>query len=322
VGQYKRKLKKGERWFYSGQYLGITYFSKAIYLTKQAAKMAERTRISELDEQARNPDAREMFLLELINARLDQLQLKRSHTYYRMSKAYFQKLLNGIGDILVTTIKKESVNTLFELEARRLTAAGKTHHKLNEFIRVTKALFNYGIKVYDLNMKNPCVGLDLYPIDIKTKYIPTEEEIAAVYVKLNPKQKILFDFVKESGARINEAVRFFNNPEISHDQIVLYTRKSKNSNLTPRHIPKPECLSQDYSGLHGEWKDPNPRFIEGVVRELELPTSWNFHNLRHRIASIWANSGMSTIEIMQRLGHSNIGTTMKYLQLLGFTNRL
>lgn len=321
MGQYQRKIKKGERWFFSGQYFGVKYHSKAIYFTKAECKQAERKRITELDEQARNPDQKEMLLLELINIRLDNLQLKRSKTYYRMSKAYFQKLLDHSGNIPVQLISKQEINKLFENEAKRLTAKGKTHHKLNEFIRVVKALFNYGIKVYDLNMKNPCYGLELYPIDIKTKYIPSDEEIAEVYGRLNEKQKVLFNFVKESGARINEAVRFFNNPEINGNLIILYTRKSKNSNLTPRHIPKPECLSQDYSGLKEEWRHPNPRFIEEAVKELEQSTPWNFHNLRHRIASIWANSGMSTIEIMQRLGHSNIGTTMKYLQLLGFTSR-
>ncbi|MBF0466101.1 MAG: tyrosine-type recombinase/integrase [Nitrospirae bacterium] len=44
-----------------------------------------------------------------------------------------------------------------------------------------------------------------------------------------------------------------------------------------------------------------------------------FNNLRHRRAFIWANSGMSTLEIMQRPGHSNISTTMGYRRLLGFT---
>ncbi|MBF0487991.1 MAG: site-specific integrase [Nitrospirae bacterium] len=46
---------------------------------------------------------------------------------------------------------------------------------------------------------------------------------------------------------------------------------------------------------------------------------WAWHNLRHRRASIWANGGMSTLEIMQRRGHNNISTTMGYLRLLGFT---
>lgn len=322
MGQYSRKLNKGTRWFYSGSYLHQFYHSKAIYLTKSECKTAERKHIAEMDKQLRNPEYKEMSLLDLINSRLDQLQLKRSSTYYRMSKAYFKKLLDHVGNLSVSTIRKEAVNKLFENEARRLTAKGKTHHKLNEMMRVIKALFNYGIRVHDLDMKNPCWGLELYPIDIKTKYIPSDEEIIAVYVLLNPKQKILFDFVKESGARINEAVRFFNNPERSRNLITLYTRKAKNSNLTPRHIPNPECLSRDYSGLKGEWKPQNARFIEEAVRALKQPKPWNFHNLRHRIASIWANSGMSTIEIMQRLGHSNLSTTQRYLQLLGFTNRL
>lgn len=324
MGQYRRKLRKGERWFFSGSYLGVVYHSKAMYKTRAECKAAERRYIAELEEKIKHPDRQEMYLLDLINSRLDQLHLKRSSTYYRSCKRYYQKLLDHLGDVLVTTIRKDEVNRLFESEAKRLTAKGRTHHKLNEMIRAVKALFNHGIKVHDQDMKNPVWGLDLYPIDIKTKYIPSDEEISDVYALLNPRQKLLFDFVRETGARVNEAVWFFNNQDvkpISDRLITLYTKKAKNSNLTPRHIPRPECLNRDYSELQDEWKHPNPRFIEEAVKKLKQPTPWNFHNLRHRIASIWANGGMSTLEIMQRLGHSNLSTTQRYLQLLGFTGR-
>lgn len=310
MGQYKRKLKKGERWFYSGQYLGVKYFSKAIYLTKQEAKNAERKHITDLDEQARNPHHREINLLYLINERLDEIKIKRSKTYYRMSRAYFIKLVTHTGNVPVHTISRETLHKLFEKEANRLKAAGKTNHKLNEFIRVVKALFNFGIKVYECMNRNPCVGLDLYPIDIKTKYIPTDEEIAELRKKLNHNQRLLFDFVDLTGCRIMEAVTFFNNPETDGNLLTLYTRKSKNSNLTPRRIPDPHIQ------IAREWT-AYPRFLGELTNGM-----WNWHNLRHRRASIWANQGMSIIELMNRLGHSNLVTTQRYLQLLGFTSRV
>jgi integrase len=112
---------------------------------------------------------------------------------------------------------------------------------------------------------------------------------------------------------IKEALRF-KAEDIDGNLITLWTRKSKNSNLTPRRIPKPDCLI----GFTGKGKvfedwESYPRFLE------DLTDNWNWHNLRHRRASIWANNGLTTFEIMVRLGHSNLSTTMKYLQLLGFT---
>ncbi|QWR78236.1 hypothetical protein [Candidatus Magnetomonas plexicatena] len=86
---------------------------------------------------------------------------------------------------------------------------------------------HWGIKIHDLDMRNPAHGLGLYPIEQKLKYIPTDAEIEEVNNKLTPARKVLFEFVAETGCRINEAVRFFNNPEIVGTQIVLWTRKSR-----------------------------------------------------------------------------------------------
>lgn len=81
----------------------------------------------------------------------------------------------------------------------------------------------------------------------------------------------------------------------------------------------PDCINGiDRCGdFFPEWK-AYPRFLKEKVKELDL-NSWNWHNLRHRRASIWAHSGMAIFEIMIRLGHNNLSTTQKYLQLLGFT---
>jgi len=205
-------------------------------------------------------------------------------------------------------ITKAMVNDLLMKEARRLKREGKTNYKVNAMLRSLKALFNYGIKVYDLN-HNPC-NLDFYPIDVSLKYIPPDKDITAVKDICTLSQKRLIEFVDETGCRIMEAVRF-KKSDIDSDLITLWTRKSRNSNLAPRRIQKPNCYcgSFPYTTL--------PRFLERKVTKLEQKT-WSWHNLRHRRASIWATKGMTVFEIMHRLGHNNMSTTMKYLQLLGY----
>ena len=52
-------------------------------------------------------------------------------------------------------------------------------------LRSLKALFNWGIKIYDLDIKNPA-NLDFYPIDVHLKYIPSDGDIQAVKGKCEP----------------------------------------------------------------------------------------------------------------------------------------
>lgn len=318
LGQYSRKLKKGVRWYFQGMHNNQRYCSKAIYLTKQEAKREEREFLNREDEKARNPNAA-MTLIELVEARLDYLQEKKSNFYYKENRRYFKKLLDKFGhNISIDQIKKKDINELLVQEAKRLKKTGKTNYKLNSMIRSLKALFNYAINIFDQDIKNPVVGIELYPIDINLKYIPKDEEIEAVKAICNQKQKFLIEFIDETAARISECLRL-KVEDIDGDLITLWTRKAKNSNLTPRRIPKPECL-KDFKGkgrVFDEWEE-YPRFLEEKVKRLGQKP-WNFHNFRHRRASIWANSGMTTLEIMHRLGHENLSTTMKYLQLLGFT---
>ena len=64
-----------------------------------------------------------------------------------------------------------------------------------------------------------------------------------------------------------------------------------------------------------------PRFLEEKVKELDLP-KWNWHGLRRRRASIWANEDKPLFQIMMLLGHSNISTTQRYLFNLGIVKML
>jgi integrase len=201
-------------------------------------------------------------------------------------------------------------------EAARLKKTNRGNYKVNSMLRSLKALFGYARKVHEIEHQ-PCRDIDFYPITISLKRIPSDKDIEAVKAKCNPEQKALIDFVDQTGCRIMEAIRF-TYEDVDGDLIALWTRKSKNSNLTPRRIPKPDCLSGRGKGrVFNEW-DAYPRFLEDKIKELDQP-KWNWHNLRHRRASLWAKSGMPIFELMVRLGHSNLQTTQRYLQLLGFT---
>ncbi|MHB8581301.1 MAG: tyrosine-type recombinase/integrase [Ignavibacteriaceae bacterium] len=323
MAQYYRKLSKGIRWYYKFSFDRNTYFSQCIYLSKTEAKRAETDKYKELDEKRRFPNLKEdMKLSELINSRLDEIKTKKSHSYYKDNEKYLNELLDYLGDVWVNDITRADINRFINLSAQKLKDKGRKNYTPNAMIRVYKALFNFGIDNFNVNGINPCKGIKFLSIDKKLKYIPSDSEIEALKSKCDKEQIFLIDFLIQTGARINEAIRL-SGKDILDSSIVLYTRKSKNSNLTPRKVPIPECFKEKKFNkdqkVFGRWTQL-PKFLNHKLMEMKKsdPTIrlWGFHSLRHRYASVLSKNGTPLYEIMQKLGHSNLSTTQLYLQLL------
>ncbi len=68
-------------------------------------------------------------------------------------------------------------------------------------------------------------------IDKMLKYIPSDSEIESLNTKCDNWQIFLIDFLMETDARINEVIILSGKDMLGNDE-VLYTRKSKNFNLT------------------------------------------------------------------------------------------
>ena len=277
--------------------------------------MAEREKLAELERNFHKPQ-NEMMLIEVMNARLDEIKANHGNSYYKESKRYFKMLIQQVGDVPVASVKKVQINSFLLDYSKKVRDRGRTNHCTNAMFRSMKALFNYAIRIFDVDMRNPCIGIKLFPVDINLKYIPSESEIALVREALDKEECFLFDFVDQTGYRINEALRL-KYEDIQEGLVTLWTRKAKNSNLTPRRIPTPKCLIgiKGTGQIFGRWNN-KPKFLERYVKKLGMKR-WNWHNLRHRRASLWAKEGRTLLEIMQLLGHSNLSTTQKYLQILG-----
>jgi integrase len=311
--QYKKQLKKGVRWFYKFSYQGLVYRTDAIYLTKTDAKKAEVVRYKEVVNEANKINQNnDMTLLELINLRLDYLQAWKSNRYYQENKKYFQELYSKFGDILAREIsKQEFTDSLIEI-SKRLKMENKDNYVVNARIRIYKALFSYGIKSCGLSIQNPCEGIGLFPVVKKLKYISTDDEIKQLLELCTLEQRQLVEFVRDTGCRISEAL-YLRAEDVFDNYVVFYTRKSKNSNLVPRNakydirkLPEPDENGQIFKN----WSDV-PKFLAKKTKR-----KWNWHNLRHRFASLLSKKNTPIFEIMSQLGHSNIETTQRYLQLL------
>ena len=319
MGVQKRFLKRvGEyRFRYLGSYKGQKYTSPSKFKTREDAEEAERIHKLKLSGE-------HQLLQDFCDLRLDQLRLTKSAAYVLENKRYFDMMVKRVDNVPITDVSKPVIYELLLSYSSDLKRRGKTQHKANSMLRVLKAFFNYCIDIQEVEMKNPVKGLQKFSIDHILKYIPPQSQIDEVALHLNQAQWELYRFVEETGCRVMEAVRLKGSecqPRGRNPHVILWTRKAKNSDLTPRQIPFPKCLrgSQRASQMRvfPEW-DTYPTFLYETITALEIDPRWNWHNLRHRRASIWASEGMTILEIMQRLGHSNLSTTQGYLQLLRF----
>lgn len=122
--------------------------------------------------------------------------------------------------------------------------------------------------------------------------------------------------------------------DVKEDHLTLWTRKAKNSVLTPRDIPLNEVIKEVIDKLprEGEYVFMNPmpnrktkqrtkydyrdKFLSTLCKKAKVKT-FAFHNLRHFGASLLANKGHGLKEIQELLGHARATTTDGYLHSLG-----
>ena len=126
--------------------------------------------------------------------------------------------------------------------------------------------------------------------------------------------------------------------------VVLYTRKKRGGDLTPRSVPMTDRLFKTLSRRHGQrnrrmpwvyWhtytnrvtgeKTEGPygrrkRLMRGLCKKAGV-RYFNFHALRHSGASLLASLGSPLGSIQRILGHESRRTTEIYLQSIGESER-
>ncbi len=315
---YSRKLSAGLRYFYQFDYQNTTYKSKAIYVSKNDAKKAESEKYSEVTKNTSNPSQKLIFALsDVMTDRLDDIEIRKGKKYYKQTKEYYKKLLEHTKNISVNEISRAKIESFLSNQAKEMKKKKKDNYAVNAMLRSIKALFYYAIDVKKVEMINPCYKIKPYPIIKKIKYIPPDEDIEAVKRICSPEQLFLINFVDETAARINEPLKLYGSG-VFPDKVVLTTRKSQNSDLVPRKLPRPHCMNGKIY-LSNErvfpWWKEEPKFLAKKIKKLgQRP--WGFHSLRHRRASLWNKEKKTQFEIMTLLGHSSLSTTQIYLQML------
>jgi len=342
-GVSKRRLQSGKvRWRYYGSYKGEKFYSSAKYLNEAECLVARRSHLERLATKGTN----HMKLGDVIRMRIEDIEVRYSLRHSTQSESQLQKLIDRFGaDRELFNISRDELQSLLNSEALRLKKAGSDNYSVNQLRSCLHSLYQWAIDRYELKEHNPVSKISKYPIQEKTKYIPEEWELELVEENLNPKQRLLFLFVLQTGCRVGEALNLRTKDlDFEKRLVTLWSRKAKGSSLVYRKVPMPLIMDEvripksPNARIFKTWSS-HPLFLRNTIIRInkeraEAPdmTHWDstwtkpkqihyfsWHNLRHACVSRLLTQGVPIYEVMVRVGHKNVMVTMAYAQLLGFT---
>ncbi len=303
--------KHGKRWRYDFLKDGMRY-KKGGYRTKQDAIEAEAR--ARAEAKTINTD-----FLKLCTARLDDLKSRRTDGYFLENKRLFEKLMVAWGSL--SKVGTEDV------EAYLQEVAPTSKPVANKHLRLIKALFNHGVKRRWFQF-NPAIGIEMFGVPRKKKYIPPSEDVEKVLSLAKEDQRKYLLVVCQTLARIREINKLrWDDVYLDAGYLILRTRKSKNSDIVERKIPMTKTVKEIVSSLPrvGEYVFMNPKtgkrygyrrqFLHNLCIKAEV-RPFLYHALRHYGASKLDNAGAPLTDIQEILGHQRATTTDLYLQSL------
>ena len=334
---------KGKGWRYDFTLNG-TRHTEAWFKTKKEARKAEADRREDIlspipvtpAETVTTPT--DMDFLELVNKRLDHVKAYNSDWHYRAYRYMCKRWIKHWGNLPCIEITREMVqeHILIRSKISSFTA--------NKDLRYLRATFNFGIRRGHTNV-DPTKGIDFLPVDKKFKYIPMPDDIKKVIAAASPDIQDYLWIIRDTMARISEVNRLtWDDVNLSEKYIVLYTRKKRRGDLTPRKVAMTnkvfEVLSRRYNKRKPNinwvfwhiYRDPlsgdemiGPyKYRRTILKTLCKKVSvkhFGFHALRHSGASIMDQNNVPIGAIQRILGHENRSTTEIYLHSLDYAER-
>jgi integrase len=311
------------------------------FKTMAAARDAEAEKRRELKELQENPHSTptDMGFLDLVNRRLDYVQVYNSESHYAEMKYMAKRWVKEWG-------KKKSADITSDMIQKFVLKRGKVSaHVANKEIRYLRALFNHA-KKWKWLKENPVDGLPFMPVEKRLKYVPEPEDIEKVIAQADPDTQDYLTVIRETMARVSEVNRLtWDDVDLKGRYVVLYTRKKKGGSLTPRKVPMTSTLFEIMERRHRNRDTTKPwvfwhtyfdrkkrRFVAGPFKDRKLIMKtlcekagvkyFRYHALRHSGASVMDSLNIPIGSIQRILGHENRTTTEIYLHSIGDSERL
>jgi len=188
---------------------------------------------------------------------------------------------------------------------------------------------------------NPADGLEFLPVEKKVKYVPPHEDIDKVIAMADPDTQDYLWAIRDTMARVSEINRLvWEDINLQGNYLLLYTRKKRGGNLTPRKVPltarlhrimkrryerrdptKPWVFWHRYKSrktggwVEGPYQD-RKKFMRTLCKKAGV-RYFRFHALRHAGASLMDEANVPMGAIQRILGHESRQTTEIYLHSLG-----
>jgi len=322
-----------------------TRHTGAWFKTKVKALQAEAKRregVEELNQAQLQGDhvqiPTDMGFLELVNERLDYVKTHNSPRHYEEYCYVARRWTARWGDRRCSQISRDMIED-FVLARSKVSA-----HTANKEIRYLRATFNFGVK-RDLIAANPTKGVDFLPVEKRVKHVPSPEEIGKVLSMADQDARDYLLTIMDTLARVGEVNRLvWEDVDFGGEMVMLYTRKKRGGNLTPRSVPMThrlyQVLSRRYERRdsskpwvfwHRYWDKDSKTWVEGpygkrykllsrLCRDAEV-RPFGFHALRHAGASLLDSQNVPLGTIQRILGHENRTTTEIYLHSIGQPER-
>jgi len=232
-------FKKGKGWRYDFTLNG-TRHTEAWFKTKKEARNAEHNKKEEVKEKRAVTTETDMGFLDLVNKRLDHVKAYKSNEYYKAYRYMAARWVDRWGELGCQDI------TVQMIEDFLIERAKKSEFAANKDLRHIRATFNFG-KKRKFILNDPTAGISFFPIEKRIKYVPPVDDIDKIISCAAPDVQDYLWTVRDTMARVDEINRltwddvFF---EVRGGHVVLYTRKKRGGNLTPRKVPMTKRLHQ------------------------------------------------------------------------------
>ncbi len=245
----------------------------------------------------------------------------------RSAKTYKQmfdtQLKPAFGSTKVSQITKRQVQEFHD----NLHNQGLANGTCNRYLQLVKSSINVGINVMEIiDIKNPAVGIPLFPEESKERYLNNEElsRLMPVLIDDNGQIAKITRFLLATGLRLGECLNC-KWEHISDNRVMVIpstNAKSKKTDSIPLNDAAVQILEEcsnntDYPFVNLTTKKPYVSIKKGfqnLIKKAGLQ-GVTAHTLRHTAASIMINSGRSLYDVQKVLRHSSSTVTEKYSHL-------